>query len=289
MTDLTDIAPTATSDTILTSAAADSPYRVHPGQPIRLADIDPNTVDEDLSKKDAKKQLGKLGKRIAEAQNRLYAENRQSLLVIFQATDTGGKSGTIRRVFQGVNPQGCRVWSFGKPSAEELDHDFLWRIHAHTPGRGMIGVFDRSHYEDVLVVRVKELMPEAVWRARYGAINDFERLLALSNTTILKFYLHISRDEQKRRLDSRLERAEKHWKFNPDDLSDRDLWADYQAAYEDAINRCTTDYAPWYIIPANHKWYRNVVVASIIADTLDRMNPDYPPPADNLDGITVPE
>jgi PPK2 family polyphosphate:nucleotide phosphotransferase len=203
--------------------------------------------------------------------------------------DTGGKDGTIKGVFQGVNPQGCQVWSFKAPSAEELDHDFLWRYHARVPGKGMINIFNRSHYEDVLIVRVKGLVPEAVWRPRYEAINQFEYALTMSGVIVIKFYLHISKDEQKRRLESRLTDPDKRWKFSSNDLKERVLWDDYQVAFEDAINSCSTPYAPWYVIPANKKWYRNLVVARTIADTLEVMDPRYPAAEPGLDQMAVPD
>ena len=263
-------------------------YRVQPAK-IVLADIDPNESEGYKSKKDVKKELKKQRKRLAKLQERLYAENQRSLLIVLQATDTGGKDGTIKHVFRGVNPQGCRVWSFKKPSDEEIHHDFLWRYHRRTPQQGMITIFNRSHYEDVLVVRVKELVPEKEWRQRYQLINEFEHMLALSNTVVVKFYLHISKDEQKRRLERRLENPDKHWKFSSNDLKERDFWDDYQAAFEDAINNCSTAYAPWYVIPANHKWYRNLVIARTIADTLEAMNPQYPEAEAGLDQVVVPD
>jgi len=203
--------------------------------------------------------------------------------------DTGGKDGTISHVFEGVNPQGCQVWPFKVPTPEELDHDFLWRHHTKTPGRGMMTIFNRSHYENVLVVRVHQLIPEQIWKARYDQINDFEQLLAANNTTILKFYLHISKDEQKRRLESRLQNPDKRWKFAIGDLKERELWDDYMKAYEDAINKCSTNYAPWYVLPANKKWYRNLVVARTIADTLESMNPQFPQPEEGLENVTIPD
>ena len=263
-------------------------YRVPPAK-IVLADIDPNESEDYKSKKDVKKELKKQRKRLAKLQERLYAENQRSLLIVLQATDTGGKDGTIKHVFRGVNPQGCRVWSFKKPSDEEIRHDFLWRYHRRTPQQGMITIFNRSHYEDVLVVRVKELVPEKEWRQRYQLINEFEHMLALSNTVVVKFYLHISKDEQKRRLERRLANPDKHWKFSSNDLKERDFWDDYQAAFEDAINNCSTAYAPWYVIPANHKWYRNLVIARTIADTLEAMNPQYPEAEAGLDQVVVPD
>jgi PPK2 family polyphosphate:nucleotide phosphotransferase len=217
----------------------------------------------------------------------LYAENQRSLLIVLQAMDTGGKDGTIKNVFSGVNPQGCQVWSFKKPSAEETSHDFLWRYHYRAPQRGMITIFNRSHYEDVLIVRVHNLVSEDVWRKRYHTINEFEQMLTFNNITVVKFYLHISKDEQKRRLESRLENPDKRWKFSSSDIQERRLWADYQLAFEEAINNCSTDYAPWYVVPANNKWYRNLVIARTLADTLEAMNPKYPPAEEGLEKIVI--
>jgi len=222
-------------------------------------------------------------------QARLYAENMQGLLIVLQATDTGGKDGTIRHVFEGVNPQGCRVSSFKAPSAEEANHDFLWRYHKSAPARGRIGIFNRSHYEDVLIVRVKNLVSEEVWRARYDQINAFESNLVASGVTVLKFFLHISKDEQKRRLQSRLDDPEKRWKFSSSDLEERKHWDDYQRAFEDAINNCSTEHAPWYVVPANKKWYRNLVVARTIADTLDGMDPKFPEAEPGLERVEIPD
>jgi PPK2 family polyphosphate:nucleotide phosphotransferase len=251
---------------------------VEPGERVELSNVDPDQTEQYEHKHDAKNELQKQTERIEELQARLYAESRQALLVVLQAIDTGGKDGTIRHVFHGVNPQGCRVWSFKQPSTEELEHDFLWRYHARVPERGMIAIFNRSHYEDVLVVRVHKLVPEQVWRQRYAEINNFERMLTLNNITIVKFFLHISKDEQRKRLESRLEDPDKRWKFSTADLKERALWHQYHEAFQDAINNCSTAYAPWYVVPANHKWYRNLVVARTIADTLDAMNPQYPEP-----------
>ncbi|CAA9567521.1 MAG: Polyphosphate kinase 2 [uncultured Thermomicrobiales bacterium] len=262
-------------------------WRVEPGSGFRLGAVDPGESEHYQKKRDTKEELERQRRRIEDLQARLYAERRQSLLIVLQALDTGGKDGTIRGVFQGVNPQGCQVWSFKAPSAEELEHDFLWRYHQKTPPRGMITIFNRSHYEDVLVVRVKGLMPEEVWRERYRIINEFEHTLTLNNTTVLKFFLHISRDEQKRRLESRLADPDKGWKFSSNDLKERAFWDDYMVAFEDAINNCSTDYAPWYVVPANNKWYRNLVVARTIADTLEAMGPQFPAPEAGLDKIVV--
>ena len=227
--------------------------------------------------------------RIRDLQEQLYAEHRQSLLIILQAMDTGGKDGTIRGVFQGVNPQGCQVHSFKVPTSEELDHDFLWRYHKKTPPRSMITIFNRSHYEDVLVVRVKNLVPENIWRKRYAMINEFEQTLTLNSTTILKFYLHISKAEQKKRLESRLKQPEKRWKFSIGDVNERKYWDHYMEAYQDAINKCSTASAPWYVIPANRKWYRNLAIARTIADTLDAINPRFPDAEEGLDDFKIPD
>jgi len=264
-------------------------YRVEPGSRLRLADVDPEESERYRRKKDVAEGLKRQRERIADLQARLYAENARSLLIVLQAMDTGGKDGTIKGVFQGVNPQGCRVASFKAPSEEELDHDFLWRYHKQAPAKGMIQIFNRSHYEDVLVVRVKQLVPEAVWRPRYQVINQFEQALTLAGTTVLKFVLHISKAEQKRRLESRLANPDKRWKFQLGDLKERALWDDYQRAYEDAVSECTTPHAPWYVIPANKKWYRNLVVARTIADTLAAMDPRYPPAEPGLDKVVVPD
>jgi PPK2 family polyphosphate:nucleotide phosphotransferase len=263
--------------------------RVDGNKEIILGSIDPDDTGA-MGDKDEARALLKLERdRIDTIQKRLYAEGKQSLLVIFQATDTGGKDGTIRNVFKGINPQGCRVWSFGVPTEEELAHDALWRYHQRTPARGMIGIFNRSHYEEVLVVRVKGLVDDAVWMRRYDEINDFERLLANNGTRIVKFYLHISREEQKERLQARLDEPGKHWKFRAGDLDDRSLWDDYQAAFQDAVNRCATPESPWFVVPANRKWYRNLVVARTIADTLEDMNPQFPEEEPGLENIVIPD
>jgi PPK2 family polyphosphate:nucleotide phosphotransferase len=264
-------------------------WRVEPGTGMRLADIDPNESEHYGRKKDVADELKRHRDRISDLQARLYGEHRRSLLIVLQAMDTGGKDGTIKAVFAGVNPQGCQVWSFKAPSNEEADHDFLWRYHNKVPSKGMIHIFNRSHYEDVLIVRVKELVPESVWRPRYQAINQFEEALSASGVTVLKFFLHISKDEQKRRLESRLQDPDKRWKFSSSDLKERAYWDDYQAAFEDAVNVCSTPFAPWYVIPANKKWYRNLVVARTIADTLEAMDPRYPPAEKGLDKVEVPD
>jgi len=262
-------------------------WRVEPGTNVDLGAFDPDEAEHYRSKKEVADELDRQRERIRELQTRLYAENRRSLLIVLQAMDTGGKDGTIRGVFQGVNPQGCQVWSFKAPSSEELEHDFLWRYHQKAPARGMITIFNRSHYEDVLIVRVKGLVPEEVWRRRYQMINEFERTLTLNDTTIIKFYLHISKEEQRHRLQSRLDDPSKHWKFSSNDLKERVFWDDYMRAFEDAIGNCATDYAPWYVVPANHKWYRNLVIARTIADTLEAMDPQFPLAEEGLDQIVI--
>jgi PPK2 family polyphosphate:nucleotide phosphotransferase len=268
--------------------AAPGIVTVEPGAPFDLQAVDPRT-DNGLDKDWAKDALAKERARIDALQERLYAERARSLLLVFQAIDTGGKDGTIRSVLKGVNPQGCAVTSFKVPSTDERDHDFLWRYHARTPARGMIGVFNRSHYEDVLVVRVKGLVPDAVWQSRYGQINDFERLLTESGTTILKFFLHISKAEQKKRLEARIADPEKHWKFDPADLVERKSWDDYQQAFADALTRCSTPDAPWLVVPADHKWFRNYVIARTVADTLEAMDPRFPEAPQGIADLTVPD
>jgi PPK2 family polyphosphate:nucleotide phosphotransferase len=264
-------------------------YRVEPGERLRLADVDPDESEGYQRKKDVAEELKRHRDRIADLQARLYGEQKRSLLIVLQAMDTGGKDGTIKGVFQGVNPQGCQVWSFKAPSNEEAAHDFLWRYHQKAPPKGMIHIFNRSHYEDVLIVRVKDLVPEPVWRPRYEAINQFEYALTADGVTALKFFLHISRDEQKRRLESRLQDPDKRWKFSSNDLKERAWWDDYQAAFEDAVNECSTAYAPWYVVPANKKWYRNLVVARTIADTLEAMDPRFPAAEKGLENVSVPD
>jgi PPK2 family polyphosphate:nucleotide phosphotransferase len=251
---------------------------VRPGRPVRLAEIDPEDTGDCRSADDAREEVAAMLERIAVLQEKLYAERRQSLLVVLQAMDTGGKDGTLRHVFTGFNPAGLQVTSFKAPTSEELAHDFLWRVHRAVPAQGMVGVWNRSHYEDVLVVRVLGLVAERVWKARYRQINDFERLLVESGTTVLKFFLHISRDEQRRRLEARLADRTKWWKFNPKDLEDRALWKDFRRAYEDALERCSTEHAPWHVVPADRKWGRNRAVALKVLETLEAMKPRYPKP-----------
>ena len=227
-----------------------------------------------------------LGK-IEHLQERLWAESKQGLLVVLQAMDAGGKDGTIKKVFEGVNPQGCRVAGFKEPTPVELAHDFLWRVHQVVPKHGEITIFNRSHYEDVLIVRVHDIVPKQVWKERYGLIRVFERYLTESGSSIVKFFLHIYKDEQADRFRKRLENPAKQWKFRSGDLAERKLWDDYQAAYGDAIARTSTDTAPWYVVPADHKWFRDWVVARILVETLERMNPQFPAPEEDLSKIVV--
>lgn len=259
-----------------------------PGSKVRLADYDPDDRGG-LKKREAMEQMVELRERLRHLQELLYAQGEHALLIVLQAMDAGGKDGTIRHVFTGVNPQGVRVASFKVPTAEELSHDFLWRIHKQVPARGYIGIFNRSHYEDVLIVRVNGLAPKEVWQARYDHINHFEKLLAASNTHILKFYLHIDRAEQKRRFEKRLARPDKHWKFSAADLKVRTRWDDYMEAYEDVLARCNTSYAPWYVVPANRTWYRNYVITKAIVEKLESMPLAYPPAEEGLDKIVIPD
>jgi PPK2 family polyphosphate:nucleotide phosphotransferase len=261
-----------------------------PGKKVSLSDYDPDSRDG-YDKESAAKLMAKLQARMAELQEMLYAQGQKSLLVVLQAMDAGGKDGTIRRVFDSVNPQGVRVHSFGVPTEEELSHDFLWRVHARTPGKGYIGIFNRSHYEDVLVVRVARLAPPDVWKKRFDHINDFERILHESGTRVIKFFLNISKEEQKERFQERLDRPDKHWKWSSGDLKVREQWDEYMEAFEDVLSRCNTEYAPWYVVPANRKWYRDLVVSQAIVDTLESMDLGYPePPADvEFDKIVIPD
>lgn len=261
-------------------------FCVPPGRRVRLADHDPADTCG-WTKARAQRQISRNTERMVELQNRLYAENQRAVLVVLQGMDASGKDGTVRHVFGPLNPQGCRVTSFKTPTAPELARDFLWRIHAVVPARGEIAVFNRSHYEDVLIVRVRNLVPRRVWRRRYAHINAFERLLTDSGTVVIKFFLHISREEQQERLRARLADPAKNWKFNPSDLAERALWPDYIAAYEDALSRCSTRWAPWYIIPADKKWFRNLAVSAIVRHHLEQLNPQYPPPPPDLDRYTI--
>ena len=263
-----------------------SRYRVTPGTKVKLSRI---ATDDDggLSKGDAADRLAQLTGQLAELQQRLYAESRHALLVVLQAMDAGGKDSTIRNVFGPINPQGCRVANFKAPTERELEHDFLWRVHQHAPRRGYITVFNRSHYEDVLIVRVKKLVASRRWRRRFEHINAFEQLLHDEGVTIIKFYLHISKAYQKQRLQRRLDRPDKRWKFNPDDLVERRRWGAYRQAFEEVFERCATAQAPWYIIPAEHRGYRNVLVAQTVVNTLKALKLRYPEPDFDPAEITI--
>ncbi len=259
---------------------------VEPGQVVHLAALPTDGKRfYEAGKAAAKEEIKVWRNELAELQHRLYSEGKRKLLVVFQAMDAGGKDGTIRTVFRGVNPQGVLVTPFKAPTREELDHDFLWRIHKAVPGKGMIGVFNRSHYEDVLVVRVDNIVPEAVWRPRYDFINQFEKLLHDTGTTILKFYLHISKEEQKARFQERLDDPAKHWKFSHEDVEKRKQWEMYMTAYEEMLSHTSTPYAPWHVIPSNQNWYRKLTVARIIVETLREMNPQYPQSEDLSDVV----
>jgi PPK2 family polyphosphate:nucleotide phosphotransferase len=261
-------------------------YRVKPGEKVHLRDIDPN--DTHLvpgGKKAAEKESQELPARLEELQELLYASRKQAILIVLQGMDTSGKDGTIRHVMNGFNPAGTRVASFRKPSQEELDHDYLWRVHHQVPAKGEIAVFNRSHYEDVLVVRVHNLVPKSVWKKRYDHITAFEQMLVDEGTVIRKFFLHISREEQRQRLQARVDDPTKRWKFQHGDIEERELWDDYQEAYEAALEKTSTDDAPWYIVPANHKWYRNHVVASVLVETLEGLHMKYPEP--DLSGVKI--
>jgi PPK2 family polyphosphate:nucleotide phosphotransferase len=263
-------------------------HRVKPGGKVDLTHIDPGSTPGFKGKrKDADARLLELNERLEVLQESLWAEHRHKVLVVLQGMDTSGKDGTIRHVFEGVNPLGVRVAAFKAPTAEELDHDFLWRVHPKVPGRGEIAIFNRSHYEDVLVARVVKLVPPEIWRQRYGQINDFELLLTQTDTIILKFFLYISKDEQKERLQARLDDPQKRWKFRKGDLIDRAHWDEYLEAYEDALARTSQKHAPWYVVPSDKKWYRNLVVAEILVKALEDLKIRVPEPEEDLKGVVV--
>jgi PPK2 family polyphosphate:nucleotide phosphotransferase len=263
-------------------------YLVEPGKKILLAERNPNdTKAFEGGKEKGLKALQELNVELQGLQELLYAEQKHRVLIVLQAMDTGGKDGAIRRVFEGVNPQGVKVASFKVPTEEEMAHDFLWRVHKVVPANGELVVFNRSHYEDVLVVRVHEYIPKSVWSKRYDQINDFEKLLAENGTTILKFFLHIDKDEQKERLQARLDDPSKTWKFRLGDLDERKLWDQYQQAYEDAITKTSTEYAPWYVVPANRKWCRDLVISTVLVKTLKDLKMKYPESEENLNGVVI--
>lgn len=257
---------------------------VKPGSKIKLEKRDPADTfglhrDDDAIARNVEK--------LSELQHLLYADHKHALLIVLQALDAGGKDGTIRHVLSGVNPQGCEVTSFKAPSSEELAHDFLWRIHKAVPRMGDIGIFNRSQYEDVLVVRVHKMVPKSVWSERYQQINAFEQSLVENNVTILKFFLHISKDEQKNRFEERMQDPKKNWKLSLPDFEERKHWDDYIKAYEAVLRKCSTEWAPWYVIPANDKWFRNYAISSIIVRTLEKMNLKYPPVTIDLSKVSL--
>lgn len=251
---------------------------------------DPNDMSEfPDGKKAGRRRLKELNDELAGLQEVLHAEGKHKVLMVLQAMDTGGKDGTIRNVFSGVNPQGVQVFGFKKPTDEEMAHDYLWRVHDHTPASGKITIFNRSHYEDVLVVRVMDLVPKKRWSKRYDHIVNFEQMLADEGTTIVKIFLHISKDEQRERLQARLDEPEKNWKFDKGDLVPRAHWDDYQEAFEDAITATSTDDAPWFVVPADRKWYRNLVISEIIIQTLEGLDMSYPEADPDIANLTIPE
>jgi PPK2 family polyphosphate:nucleotide phosphotransferase len=264
-----------------------NPHVVKPGSKVRLADHDPRDSTLAKSEKDADRRLAKLRDELQSLQGLLYAADKYALLIVLQGMDASGKDGTIRHVLSGLSPIGVHVTGFKAPSGDELEHDYLWRVHQVMPRRGEIAIFNRSHYEDVLVVRVRKLVPKAVWKPRYRQINDFERMLVENGTVILKFFLHISREEQKERFEERLQSPRKFWKFRLGDLDDRKLWDEYQEAYEDAMAKTSTAWAPWTIVPADRKWYRDLVVAERVVETLKGLEMEYPPLDFDPKSITI--
>ena len=254
-------------------------FRIDDPDSFDLDKFDPDDTSGGPSSKDeARAAADEMHERLAELQELLFAGHAHKLLVVLQGMDTSGKDGTVRHVMHGVSPANVRVISFKKPSSAELDHDYLWRVHPHVPGNGDIVIFNRSHYEDVLIVRVHDLVPAEVWKQRYAQINEFERMLSENGVTILKFFLHISRKEQRERLQARLDDPTKRWKFQHGDLEERELWDEYKKAYEDAVRKTSTHWAPWYVIPANRKWFRDYVVADILIKTLEKFDMKWPQP-----------
>ncbi len=260
-------------------------FRVKPGSEVKLSQMDASSTADDKDKASAQEEVESLCVRLAELQELMYAECRRSLLIVLQAMDAGGKDGTVNHVISSMNPQGVTVQPFKVPSAEEMAHDYLWRVHKVTPAKGRVVVFNRSHYEDVLVVRVHGLVPRGVWSKRYDEINAFEKHLSDNGTHIVKFFLHVDKKEQLRRFKDRLEDSTKHWKIAESDYTERELWDEYQKAYEDAISRCSTEYAPWYVIPANHKWFRNLAISRVLVRTLESLAMQFPPPSVDIQEI----
>jgi len=257
-------------------------FKVAPGSKVKLKKIDPAFTDGHKSHKSAAKEIAHDQEKLRELQDLLYAEHGHSLLICLQAMDTGGKDGVINHVLGAMNPQGCRVAAFKQPSALEASHDFLWRAHKAAPARGEVVIFNRSHYEDVLIVRVHNLVPKKVWSQRYDEINDFESTLAANGTQILKFFLHISKEAQLKRFKERLDDPSKHWKISEADYKERGFWDEYTAAYEEALSRCSTKHAPWFVIPADHKWFRDLAIARIVVEHLESLHMQYPKPTVDL-------
>ncbi len=262
-------------------------FKVEPDQEVKLKNYDPDETSDYKSADDARDKFKELNMKLIDLQELLYAEKKHSLLIILQAMDAGGKDGTIKHVMRGLNPQSCVVHSFKAPSDEERSHDFLWRIHKEVPPVGYVGIFNRSHYEDVLVTRVHKWITHHVAKQRFNQINEFEELLTESGVTILKFFLHISKEEQRKRLQERLDDKEKHWKFSLNDMKEREQWEDYMSAFEDVFSNCSTKVAPWYIIPSNKKWFRNLAVAKVIVQAMENMNLHVPAPKEDYSKVVI--
>ena len=263
------------------------PVAFSPGEKCDLTQIPTRPDVGEWNKELAEQRMEENVEEMAQLARTLYAENRQAVLLVLQGMDTAGKDSTIRNVMRGVNPRSCKVVSFKKPSEEELDHDFLWRIHKNIPRKGHIGIFNRSHYEDVLIVRVHSLVPKHVWKQRYDQINDFEKMLIENGTKIVKCCLHVGKDRQRERLQERIDDPRSHWKFNPADLEERKLWDQYQEAYSDAITKCNTKHAPWHVVPADRKWFRNLIVSELLLKTLRELDPKIPDAQGDWRGIVV--
>ena len=260
-------------------------FRVPPGTTVKLDEVDTKFKNHHEDRKEAAKDIEQYRERLSDLQELFYADGRRSLLICLQALDAGGKDGTIKHILGSMNPQGCKVAAFKQPTPEEHAHDFLWRIHSQAPARGQVTVFNRSHYEDVLIARVHGLVPKEIWSRRYARINAFEENLVEDDTQILKFFLHISKEEQLKRFKDRLDDPSKQWKISENDYKERTYWDDYTAAYEEALSRCSTEHAPWFIIPADHKWFRNLAVARIVVEHLEGLKMTFPPPAVDIEHI----
>lgn len=265
----------------------DSPYLAKPGKKFNLTDCKTSDKGDFKEKEDALPVVEANLKKLDHLQEVLYAQNKHAILIVIQAMDAGGKDGAIEHIFSGLNPQGCQVSSFKKPTELETAHDFLWRHQIAAPRKGMIGIFNRSHYEAVLVERVRKIVPKEVWQVRYDHINQWEKMLSDEGTTVLKFFLHISKEEQRERLQARLEDPEKNWKFNPGDLEERKLWDDYQKAFADVLGKCSTEWAPWYVVPSDRKWFRNWVISDIVVRTLQKLDLKFPKPIEGIEQYKI--